>query len=81
MVKVKPIGHIWGLEFNLNVCFSFMAIVPLSAEIYEIPYLTLKIKGQGHGKGQTWWSHLRPWSAIDMFAFRFMAIGPFLAET
>ena len=23
MVKVKPIGHIWGLEFNRNVCFSF----------------------------------------------------------
>ena len=23
MVKVKPIGHIWGLEFNRYVCFSF----------------------------------------------------------
>ena len=23
MVKVKPIGHIWGLEFNLYICFSF----------------------------------------------------------
>ena len=23
MVKVNPIGHIWGLEFNLYVCFSF----------------------------------------------------------
>ena len=23
MVKVKPICHIWGLEFNLYVCFSF----------------------------------------------------------
>ena len=22
MVKVKPIGHIWGLEFNRYVCFS-----------------------------------------------------------
>ena len=21
--KVKPIGHIWGLEFNRYVCFSF----------------------------------------------------------
>ena len=31
-------------------------------------------------QGQTWWSHLRPWSWIDMFAFRFVAIGPFLAE-
>ena len=39
-----------------------------------------KFKGQGHGQGQTWWSHLRPWSSMDMFAFRFVAIGPFLAE-
>ena len=32
-----------------------------------------KFKGQGYGLGQThWW--------IDMFAFRFMAIGPLLAE-
>ena len=23
MVKVKPIGHIWGLEFNRYVCFLF----------------------------------------------------------
>ena len=23
MVKFKPIGHIWGLEFNQYVCFSF----------------------------------------------------------
>ena len=25
MVKFKPIGHIWGLEFNRHVCFSFRA--------------------------------------------------------
>ena len=23
MTKVKPDGHIWGLEFNEYVCFSF----------------------------------------------------------
>ena len=23
MVKVRPIGHIWGLEFNPYACFSF----------------------------------------------------------
>ena len=23
MAKVKPDGHIWALEFNLYVCFSF----------------------------------------------------------
>ena len=36
--------------------FPFVAIGPLLAEIQEIPYLTLKIQGQG----QTRWSHLSP---------------------
>ena len=32
--------------------FRFMAIGPFLAEIYkQIPYLTLKIQGQGHGQG------------------------------
>ena len=38
--------------------FCVMAIRPFLAEILQIPYLTLKI--QGHGQGQTRWSHLRP---------------------
>ena len=40
----------------------------------------LKFKGRGYGHGQTHWSHLRPWGLIDMFAFSFVTIGPFLAE-
>ena len=44
--------------------FRFVAIDPFLAEIYQIPYLTLKFQGQGHEenqpKGQTHWSHLRP---------------------
>ena len=40
--------------------FRFVAIGPLLAEIQEIPYLTFKIQGQGHGQGQTPWSHLSP---------------------
>ena len=40
--------------------FHFVAIGPLLAERQEIPYLTLTIQGQGHGKGHTCWSHLRP---------------------
>ena len=40
--------------------FHFVAIRPLLAEIKEIPYLTLKIQGQGHGQGQTQWTHLSP---------------------
>ena len=41
--------------------FRFEAIGPLLVESEQIPYLTLKIQGQGHGQGQTWWSHLRHW--------------------
>ena len=40
--------------------FCFVAIGPLLAEIKQIPYLTLKIQGQGNDQGQTWWSHLSP---------------------
>ena len=40
--------------------FRFVAIVPFFAEIYSIRYLILKIQGQGHGQGQTRWSHLKP---------------------
>ena len=39
-----------------------------------------KFKGQGYRQGQTHWSHLRPWSSIDMFAFCFVTIGLFLAD-
>ena len=40
-----------------------------------------KFKGQGHGQGQTHWSHLRPGvDSIYMFAFCFVAIGPLLVE-
>ena len=40
--------------------FRFVAIGPFLAEIQQILYLTLKIQGQGHGQGQTRWSHLSP---------------------
>ena len=38
----------------------FVAIGPLLVVIKQIPYLTLKIHGQGYGQSQTWWSYLRP---------------------
>ena len=40
--------------------FRFVAIGPFLAEIKQILYLILKIQGQGHGQGQTRWSHLSP---------------------
>ena len=61
MSKVKPNGHIWGLKFNRYVSFCFVAIGPFLVEIWQIPYSISKIQSQGHGQGQTLWSHLRPW--------------------
>ena len=40
MVTVKPIGHIWGLEFNRYVCFSCRAAIgAFLAEIWQILYI------------------------------------------
>ena len=33
MAKVKPDGHIWALEFNRYVCFSFRGNQTILAEI------------------------------------------------
>ena len=51
--------------------FRFVAIAPFFAEIYSIRYLTLKIQGQGHGQGQTWWSHLKP--RVQMMCLLFVS--------
>ena len=40
--------------------FHLVAIGPFLAYIEQIPYLTLKIQGQGHVQGHTQWSDLRP---------------------
>ena len=60
MAKVKSDGHIWGLDFNRYVCFSFRGNGTIfdwdmANSIFDLG----KIQGQGHGQGQTWWSHLR----------------------
>ena len=75
MAKVKSDSYIWGPEFNRYVCFSFHGIGSFLAEIEKILYLTLKIQGHGHDQGQTWLSY-----SIDVFAFRFVVIGPFWTE-
>ena len=68
MAKVKADGHIWGLGVQ-SICLLFV--------LWQSNHCWLIYS---HGQGQTWWSHLRPWSSIDIFAFRSMAIEPFLAE-
>ena len=61
VVKVNPIGHIWAwCSIDMFAFPIFVAIVPLLAEIQEIPFLSLKIQDPGHGQGQTRWSHLSP---------------------
>ena len=55
MAKVKPDGHIWGPEFNRYVCFLFCGNRTIFGRdlIEQIPYLTLKILGQGHNENQS----------------------------
>ena len=77
--RSNPLSHLRP-RIQINVfAFCFVAIEPLLVEIQQISYLTWKIQGQGHGQGLFWWSHLTPRVQL-MFAFRFVAIGPFLAE-
>ena len=54
MAKVKHIGHIWGLEFNRYVCCLFRGNGTTFG--WDIGN---SIFDQGHGQGQTWWSHLK----------------------
>ena len=63
MAKVKPDhadGHIWAIEFNRYVCFSFRGNRTIFGWDIAILYLTLKIQGQCKGQGKTRWSHLSP---------------------
>ena len=48
MAMIKSNGPIWGLEFNRCVCFLLRGNGTIFGKIYRIPYLTLKIQGQGH---------------------------------
>ena len=60
MVKVKPDGHIWALEFKRYVCFSFCGNWTIFGWDIANYIFDLKNLGQGHGQGQTRWSHLSP---------------------
>ena len=79
MAKVKSEGHIWGLEFNRYVCFSFHGNWTLfgwgiANSIFDL-----------ENSRSTSWPRTNPMvtfealSSIDIFAFRFVAIGPFFA--
>ena len=80
MAKVKPDGHIWGLEFNRYVCFSFRGNGTIFG--WDIANSMFDLE---NSRSRSWSrSNLmvtfEAQSSIDMFAFCFVAIGPFLAE-
>ena len=78
--KVKPYGHIWGLEFNRYVCILFRGNRTISS--WDIANFMFELE---NSKSRSW-SRSNPMVAleaqcsIDMFAFRFVAMGQFLAE-
>ena len=80
MVKVKPDGHFWGLEFNRYVCFSFRGNRTIFGWDIAISIFDLENSRSRSWPRSNLMVTFEPESSIDMFAFRFVAIGPFLAE-
>ena len=80
IAKVKPDGYIWGLKFNQYVCFSFCGNRTILG--WDIANYILDLE---KSRSRSWpRSNLvvtfDALNSIDMFAFRFVAIGPFGAE-
>ena len=80
MAKVKPAGHIWAPEFNRYVCFSFRGNRTIFG--WDIANSIFDLE---NSRSRSWPRSnplvtFEPQSSIAMFAFRFVAIGPFLAE-
>ena len=80
MAKVKPAGHIWAPEINWYVCFSFRG----NRTIFGCD-IANSIFDLENSRSRSWPRSnplvtFEPQSSIAMFAFRFVAIGPFLAE-
>ena len=76
-VKVKPIGHLWGLEFKRYVCFSFRGNQTIFGWDIANSIFDLEKSGQGHDQGQIRWSHFSPRVQSICLLFCFVAIGPF----
>ena len=80
MAKVKPDCHIWGLEFNRCVCSLFRGNQTIFG--WDIANSIFDLE---NSRSRSWPKSnqmvtFEPPSSFDMFAFRFVAIGPFLAE-
>ena len=68
--NVKSDGHIWGPEFNRCVRFSFRGNRTIFGRDIANSIFDL-IQGQGHGQGQTRWSHLKP--RVQSMCFLFVS--------
>ena len=80
MAKVKPIGHIWDLEFKSICLLSFRG--NRSTFGWDIANSIFDL---GHSRSRSWPSSntmvtFEVLRSIDMFTFRCVAIAPFLAE-
>ena len=60
IAKVKPDGHIWGLEFNRYVCFSFHGNRTILDWDITNSIFDLENSRSMSCQDQTWLSHLRP---------------------
>ena len=81
MVKVKSDGVIWAIEFNWYVCFSFRGNRTIFGwDIANSIFDLEKCRSRSWSRSNPMVT-FEPYSSIDMFAFRFVAIGPYLAET
>ena len=80
MAKVKSDGRIWGLEFNRYVCFSFRDNQNIFGRDIANSIFDLE------NSRSSSWAKSNPMviidalRSIDMFAFRFEAIAPFMIE-
>ena len=78
--KVKPDGHVWGLEFNRYVCFSFRGNRTIfgwdtANSIFDLE--SLRSRSWPRSNLMVTYEAL---GSINIFAFRFMAIEPLLTE-
>ena len=80
-VKVKRIGHIWGLEFNRCVCSYFW----WQSEHFWLRYSNFhiwpwKFKVKVMAKVKIWWSYLRPEAQSIRLLFVTWQSDHFVAE-
>ena len=80
MAKVKSDGHIWGLEFYRYVCFSFSGNQTIFGwDIANSIFDLEKSRSRSWPRSNLMVTY-EALKSIDVFAFRFGAIAPILAE-